>query len=69
MFPERWLPAAFIILPESLNQESGLLNTTMKVVRGKIYEYFSKELSFLYTPAAKKPENEMNLSAVKKWNL
>ncbi len=69
MFPERWLPAAFIILPESFNQENGLLNTTMKVVRGKIYEYFSKELSFLYTPAAKKPENEMNLSAVKKWNL
>lgn len=68
MFPERWLPATFVILPESFNQENRLLNTTMKVVRGKTYEYFSEELKFLYTPAAKKTENEMNLSAVKKWN-
>ncbi len=68
MFPERWLPAAFVILPESFNQENGLINTTMKVVRGKIYKYFKKELEFLYTPAAKKPQNDINISAVQKWN-
>jgi long-chain acyl-CoA synthetase len=68
MFPDRWLPATFVVLPESFNQENRLINATMKVVRGKIFEYFSKELEFLYTPAAKKTENEVNLSAVKKWN-
>jgi long-chain acyl-CoA synthetase len=57
-----------VILPESFNQENGLINTTMKVVRGKIYKYFKKELEFLYTPAAKKPQNDINISAVQKWN-
>ncbi len=68
LFPDRWLPAAFVVLPETFNQENGLLNTTMKMVRGKIYEYFSKELEFLYTPLARNIVNDVNLAAVKKWN-
>ncbi len=68
LFPERWLPAAYVVLPETFNQENGLLNTTMKMVRGKIIERFSKELEFLYTPQARTPENDMNLSALNKWN-
>ncbi|WP_372932762.1 AMP-dependent synthetase/ligase [Mariniphaga sediminis] len=68
MFPERWLPATFVVLPETFNQENGLINTTMKTVRGKICEYFSKELEFLYLPQARNIENEMNLEAIKKWD-
>ena len=40
----------------------------MKMVRGKIIDFFSKELEFVYTPAAKNIENEMNINAIKKWN-
>lgn len=68
MFPERWLPATLVVLPEAFTQENGLLNTTMKMVRGKINEYFSKELEFLYTTEAKNFENPLNLEAIKKWN-
>jgi long-chain acyl-CoA synthetase len=68
MFPDRWLPAAVVVLPEAFEQENGLLNTTMKMVRGKICDYFSKELEFLYTPAARNMENEVNLAAIEKWN-
>ena len=68
MFPERWLPATMVVLPEAFTQDNGLLNTTMKMVRGKIDEYFSKELAFLYTPEAKNFENALNLEAIKKWN-
>ncbi|MFW5832148.1 MAG: AMP-binding protein, partial [Prolixibacteraceae bacterium] len=68
MFPERWLPAAIVILPEAFSQSNGLLNATMKMVRGKINEYFRKELTFLYTPAARNIENELNLQAIEKWN-
>jgi len=68
MFPDRWLPATFVVLPESFNQENGLQNTTMKMVRGKICEYFNKELEFLYTPLARTIENDVNLAAIKKWN-
>lgn len=68
MFPDRWLPAAFVVLPENFNQENGLLNATMKMVRGKIIERFSKQLEFLYTPLARNPENIVNFEALKKWN-
>ena len=47
MFPERWLPATFVILPETFNQENGLVNATMKMVRGKIIERYSNEIEFL----------------------
>lgn len=68
MFPERWLPAAIVILPEAFTQDNALLNGSMKMVRGKINEYFSKELEFSYTPAAKNIENELNIGSLKKWN-
>lgn len=68
MFPERWLPAAFVVLPENFNQENGLLNTTMKMVRGKIIERFGRQLEFLYTPLARNPENIVNFEAIEKWN-
>ncbi len=68
LFPDRWLPAAFVVLPENFNQENGLLNATMKMVRGKIAERFSRQLEFLYTPLARNPENIVNFEAIKKWN-
>ena len=68
MFTERWLPAAFVVLPETFNQENGLVNATMKMVRGKICEYFNIELDFLYTTEARNIENDINLTAIKKWN-
>jgi long-chain acyl-CoA synthetase len=67
-FPERWLPAHWVILPESFNEQNHLMNSTMKIVRGKIVEYFANELKFLYTPEAKNIYNEMNMKAVEKWN-
>lgn len=66
-FPERWLPTAVAILPESFNEDNGLLNSTMKMVRGKITEYFAKELDYLYTPEAKNIVNPKNIEAIKKW--
>jgi len=67
MFPERWLPATITLLPEAFTEENGLLNTTLKMVRGKITHYFAKELDFLYTAEAKNIVNPVNLEAVKKW--
>ncbi|MCG6190131.1 AMP-dependent synthetase/ligase [Maribellus maritimus] len=67
-FPERWLPANIVVLPEAFTQENALVNASMKVVRGKITEYFKTHLDFLYTSEAKNIENELNLEAIKKWN-
>ena len=66
-FPERWLPTTIVVLPEAFTEQNHLLNSTMKMVRGKITEYFSKELEFLYTPEAKNIVNQRNIEALKKW--
>jgi long-chain acyl-CoA synthetase len=68
MFPERWLPSATILLPEGFTQDNGCVNNSLKMVRGKINEYFKKQIEFAYTPEAKNIVNEMNLAAIKKWN-
>ncbi len=67
-FPERWLPATIAILPEAFTEQNHLLNSTMKMVRGKITEYFNEELEFLYSPEAKNIVNERNLNALKRFS-
>jgi long-chain acyl-CoA synthetase len=67
-FPQRWLPATVVILPEAFTEKNHLLNSLMKMVRGKINEYFAEELEFLYTPEAKNMINERNIAAIRKWN-
>ena len=66
-FPERWLPATIVLLPEAFTEQNHLLNSTMKMVRGKITEYFADELAFLYSPEAKNIINQRNLVALGKW--
>lgn len=67
LFPERWLPSTIVILPEAFTEQNQLVNSTMKIVRGKITEYFKAELKFLYTSEAKNIFNKMNIDALKKW--
>ena len=55
------------LLPEAFTETNGLINSTMKMVRGKITKYFAKELEFLYKPEAKNIINPVNMEAVKKW--
>jgi long-chain acyl-CoA synthetase len=66
-FPERWLPSTIAILPEGFNDQNHLVNSMMKMVRGKINEYFKEQIAYLYTPAAKNIVNDVNLAALKKW--
>ena len=67
IFPERWLPTTIAILPEAFTEQNHLLNSTMKMVRGKITDYFAKELEFLYTSEAKNIVNNRNIEAISKW--
>ena len=67
LFPERWLPASIAILPEAFTEQNHLLNSTMKMVRGKITDHFAQDLEYLYTAEAKNILNERNLAAISKW--
>ncbi len=63
-FPERWLPAAIGVLPEAFTEQNQLLNSTMKMVRGKIEERYKDFITFLYTPAGKNIINDRNREAL-----
>ena len=63
-YPERWLPAAIAVLPEEFTEQNLLLNSTMKMVRGKIEERYKDTLAYLYTAEGKSIINSMNLEAL-----
>lgn len=68
MFPQRWIPTTVSVLPENFNEDNQLLNSSLKMVRGKIETYFADEMTFVYTPEAKNIINDRNRAAVRKWN-
>jgi len=61
MFPHRWLPAAIGILPEPFTEENHMVNTTMKMVRGKITTHYKQLIDFLYTSDGKDLYHRMNI--------
>jgi len=69
MFPQRWLPVAIGILEQSWTEENGLMNSTLKIVRGKIMEKYDDLIDYLYTLDAKIVTNERNLEEIEKMKL
>lgn len=65
-FPDRWLPATFGVLDESFTEQNGLVNSTMKVVRGKVEKKYAQKIEYLYTPAGKDVFNEQNIQVLSK---
>lgn len=63
-FPERWLPTAIAVLPEAFTEQNHLVNSTMKIVRGKVEKYFADRIDYAYTAEGKNLYNEKNLAAM-----
>ena len=63
-FPERWLPAAVCVLPEPWTEQNHFLNSSMKVVRGRVEEAYKANMEFAYTPEGKNIINEMNMASL-----
>ena len=64
MFPERWLPSAIGICDEEFTIANKMMNSTMKIVRGKVEEHYAGLLDYLYTPEGKDIHNPRNLEAL-----
>ena len=62
LFPGKWLPAAFAVLGEGFTEQNQLLNSTLKMVRGKIAEYYRNRIDYLFTPEGKNIHNHQNLT-------
>jgi len=59
-FPARWLPATVAILGEGFTEQNHLMNSTMKIVRGKIEEFYRARIDYLFTPEGKSIDNPQN---------
>lgn len=64
VFPERWLPAAVAVIGEPFSEKNGLINSSMKVVRGKVEKLYEDKLKALYEPGAKDIVNPENIKAL-----
>jgi len=68
MFPPRWLPSAIAVLGEGFTEQNGMLNFQMKMVRGRIADFYKNRLDFLFTPEAKDICNQQNLTIVSRFS-
>jgi len=64
LFPERWLPTTFAILPEAFTEQNGLVNSSLKIVRGKVEKKYEDRIEYLYTPEGKNPLNQENMKSL-----
>lgn len=64
-FSERWLPATFALLREPFSEQNQMINSTMKMVRGKIEKAYAERLQYIYTSEGKNIENAQNIEALK----
>jgi long-chain acyl-CoA synthetase len=65
MFPERWLPSAVAVMSEPFTDQNGLVNSTMKIMRGKVEQRYAARIVGLYSSGAKSIENPDNIDALK----
>jgi long-chain acyl-CoA synthetase len=66
-FPSRWLPAAVAVLGEPFSEQNQFLNSMLKMVRGKITEFYRSRIDYLYTPEAKDILNPQNRTTFSRW--
>jgi long-chain acyl-CoA synthetase len=63
-FPERWIPSAVAVLGEAFTEENKFMNSTLKMVRGKITEFYKNRIDYLYTPEGKNICNHQNMTII-----
>lgn len=64
LFPEKWLPAAIIVADTPFTEQNGMLNTTSKMVRGKVEKWYSERIAYAMTAEGKNLFNEKNINSL-----
>ena len=64
MFPEKWLPAAFVIADEPFTEQNGMLNSTSKMVRRNVEKHYADRIEYAMTAEGKVLENEKNINSI-----
>ena len=64
MFPEMCLPKAIAVLPEEFTEQNQLLNSSMKIVRGRVEERYADRIKYAYTAEGKELVNAKNMASL-----
>ena len=64
MSPERWLPASVIVGDTPFTEQNGMLNTTMKMVRGKVEKFYADRIEYAMTVEGKDIMNQKNIDSL-----
>lgn len=67
-FPERWIPSSFAILGEGFTEQNKFLNSTLKMVRPKITEFYINRIAYMYTPEGQDVFNHQNINIVSRFS-
>jgi len=65
IFPYRWIPSAFAVLGEPFSEKNGMVNSTMKIVKHKVYEKYADRIAELHTADGKRADSVSNLGVLK----
>ena len=52
------------MLPEPFTEQNHMVNSTMKIVRGKVEQAYKDRMDYAYTPEGKDIMNHMNMAAL-----
>ena len=63
-FPERWLPSTFAVLDEPFTEQNRLLNSSLKMVRGRIAEHYGDRIAALHRSVGSDVCNPRNREAI-----
>ncbi|HYB41595.1 MAG TPA: AMP-binding protein, partial [Candidatus Methylomirabilis sp.] len=66
MFPERWLPSTFAVLDEGFTEQNRMLNSTMKMVRGRIEEQYRDRIAQLHRADGAQVTSAANREAIRR---
>jgi len=64
MFPEKWLPTSVIVADTPFTEQNGMMNTTAKIVRGKVEKWYADRIEYAMTAEGKPLYNERNVKSL-----
>ena len=63
--PAQWQPASFAIIPGVFDESNGLVNSTMKLVRHKVRDFYQQRINEIYSGSSGDPCNKGNRAALR----
>ena len=64
-FPNQWVPSSFQLITEPFSEQNKMINSTMKMVRYKITDFYRDRIDYMYSDEGKEYNNKKNMDAAR----